>query len=66
MRWKFPPISLHSSIKHLTSDIKNIKDSLNCMAKYTGNKQIDLKRSNDMEDLKGIGKTVWNLISLVY
>ena len=36
------------------------------MAKYTGNKQIDLKRSNDMEDLKDIGKTVWNLISLVY
>ncbi|KAL9712224.1 hypothetical protein Ac2012v2_005302 [Leucoagaricus gongylophorus] len=27
------------------------------MAKYTGNKQIDLKRSNDMEDLKDIGKT---------
>jgi len=36
------------------------------MAKYTGNKQINPKRSNDMEDLKGISKAVWNLISLVY
>jgi len=36
------------------------------MAKYIGNKQIDLKRSNDMEDLKGVGEAVWNLISLIY
>jgi len=28
------------------------------MAKYIGNKQIDLKRSNDMEDLKDVGEVV--------
>jgi len=28
------------------------------MAKYIGNKQIDSKRSNDMDDLKDIGEAV--------
>jgi len=28
------------------------------MAKYIGNKQIDPKRSNDMDDLKDIGEAV--------
>ena len=56
MRWKFPPTSLYSSIKYLISNIKNIKNSLNCMAKYINNKQIDPKRSNDIEDLKGVDK----------
>jgi len=59
-------ISLHSSTKHLTSDTKNIRDSLNHIAKYIGNKQIDLKRFNNIEDLKDIGEAVWNLISSVY
>ena len=36
----FHPISLHGSIEHLASDAKNIKDSLNFMAKYISNKQV--------------------------
>ena len=62
----FHPISLHGFIKYLTSDTKNIRNLLNCIAKYIGNKQINPKRSNNMEDLKGVGEAIWNLISSVY
>ena len=34
----FYPISLHSSIKYLVLNSKNIKDSLNFMAKYISHK----------------------------
>jgi len=36
------------------------------MAKYISNKKIKSLESNDIEDLKGIGKAIWNLVSLVY
>ena len=62
----FHPISLHSSMEYLASDAKNIKDLLNFMAKYILNKQVDLVRSNDLNDFKAIGEVLWNLISLVY
>jgi len=62
----FHPISLHSSIKYIASDSKNIKDSLNFMARYIVNKQVDPVKSNNLEDFKSIGKVIWNLISLVY
>jgi len=62
----FHSISLHGSIEHLASDTKNIKDSLNFMTKYILNKQVDLVRSNDLNDFKSIGEVLWNLISLVY
>ena len=62
----FHPISLHSSMEHLALDTKNIKDLLNFMTKYISNKQVGLVRSNDLNDFKGIGKTLWNLISSVY
>jgi len=62
----FYPISLHSLIKHLVSDLKNIKDFLNFMAKYISNKQVDSSKSNDLEDFYGMGKVVWNFISSVY
>jgi len=62
----FHPISLHGSIEYIVSDAKNIKDSLNFMAWYISNKQVDAVRSNDLEDLKGIGEAVWNFISSVY
>ena len=39
-------ISLHKSIEHFTSDSKNIKDSLNFMAKYISNKQINNSKAN--------------------
>jgi len=62
----FHPISLHSSIEHIASDSKNIKDLLNFMAKYIAKKQVNLAKSDDLEDFKGIGEVIWNLISLVY
>ena len=45
-------------MEHLTSDAKNIRDSLNFVAKYILNKQVDLARSNDLNDFKDIGETV--------
>ena len=62
----FHPISLHSSIEHIALDSKNIKNSLNFIAKYITNKQVDLAKSNNLEDFKSIGEVIWNLISLVY
>ena len=54
----FHPISLHDSIKYLALDLKNIKDSLNFMAKYITNKQVDLAKSNDLENFNSIGKAI--------
>ena len=62
----FHSISLHRSIKHITSDSKNIKDSLNFMAKYIVNKQVDSSKTNNLEDFHDIGKAVWNFIFSVY
>jgi len=62
----FHPISLHGSMEYLASDTKNIKDLLNFMAKYISNKQVNLVRSNNLNNFKGIGEALWHLISLVY
>ena len=62
----FHSISLHGSLKHLASNTKNIKDSLNFVAKYISNKEIDSRKLNDIQDFKGISKAIWNLISSVY
>jgi len=62
----FYPILLHSLIKHIASNAKNIKDFLKFMAKYISNKQINLAKANDLDDFNDIGEAVWNLISSVY
>ena len=62
----FHPISLHGSIKHIASDTKCIKDSLNFMAKYISNKKVNSKNANNLKDFDGIGDSVWNFISVVY
>ncbi len=54
----FYSISLHGSIEYLALDSKNIKDSLNFMAKYITNKQVNPAKSNDLKDFKGIGKAI--------
>ena len=54
----FYPISLHKSIEHIASDAKNIKDSLNFIARYITNKQVDSFKSNDLEDFNGIDKAI--------
>jgi len=62
----FQSISLHGSIKHIASDTKSIKDSLNFMVKYVSNKKVNPKTANDLKNLDGIGDSVWNFISSIY
>ena len=62
----FYPISLHSLIEYIALDTKNIKDSLNFIARYIANKQINSSKTNDLEDFNGIRESIWNFISSVY
>ena len=51
----FHPISLHGSIEHFASDSKNIKVSLNFLAKYIKNKQVNGNMINNLADFDGMG-----------
>ena len=62
----FHPISLHGFIEHFTFDSKNIKVTLNFMAKYIQNKQVNGGKVNDLNDFDGMGDAIWNFISAVY
>jgi len=62
----FYAIFLHKSIKHLASDIKNIKDSLHRMGKYIKDKAINDNNPNNVKDLYGISKAIWEFLSAVY
>jgi len=62
----FHPISLHSFIEHFASDAKNIKVSLNFLAKYIQGKQVNGNKANDLDDFDGMGDAIWNFISSVY
>jgi len=62
----FHPISLHGSIEHFASDSKNIKVTLNFLAIYILNKQVNGNAVNDLGDFNGIGDAIWNFISAVY
>ena len=53
-------------MKYITSDAKNIKDSLNFIARYIANKQVNSSKANDLEDFNNIGEFIWDFISLVY
>ena len=53
-------------MKHLASDIKNIKDSLHKMKKYILGKMIDGDRANDIRDLEDISKAAWRFITALY
>ena len=59
-------ISLHGSIKHFASDSKNIKVSLNFLAKYIKNKQVNGGKVNKLNNFDGMGDAIWNFISSVY
>ena len=54
----FYPISLHGSIEHFASDTKNIKVSLNFLAKYIQRKQINGNKVNDLNDFDGMGDAI--------
>jgi len=62
----FHPISLHGSIKHFASDSKSIKVTLDFLAKYIRNKQVNGNMVNDLADFDGMGNAIWNFISSVY
>ena len=62
----FHPISLHGSVEHFASDSKNIKVTLNFLAKYIQNKQVNGNAANDLSDFDGMGDAIWNFISSVY
>jgi len=52
-------------MEHLVSDIKNIKNSLQRMGKYIRGKSIN-NDPNNIKDLKGVGKVVWEFLSSIY
>lgn len=62
----FRAISLHGSMEHLASDIKNIKDLLLRMQNYILSKSIEGDKANNIKDLEGVGKAVWSFISAFY
>ena len=59
-------ISFHGSIEHFISDSKNIKVTLNFLAKYIQNKQVNGGKVNNLDDFNGMGDAIWNFISAVY
>ena len=54
----FHPISLYSSIEHFASDSKNIKVSLDFLAKYIRNKQVNNNKVNNLGDFDGMGDAI--------
>ena len=62
----FHPILLHGLIEHFALDLKNIKDSLNFIAKFPFNKQVNSGKANELNDFNGMSNAIWNFISLVY
>ena len=62
----FHPIFLHGSIEHFASDTKNIKVTLNFLAKYIQGKQVNGGKVNNLSNFDGMGDAIWNFISSVY
>ena len=62
----FNAILLHRFMKHLASDVKNIKDSLIRMYKYILGKAIKGDKANSVKDLKNVSKAVWESILSLY
>ena len=60
----FHPISLHGSIKHFALDLKNIKVTLNFLAKHIRNKQVNNEKVNNLGDFDGMGDAIWNFYLL--
>ena len=54
----FHPISLHGSIEQIASDVKNIKDSLNFMARYISNKKVNPSKANKLENFNSISNSI--------
>ena len=48
------------------SDSKNIKTTLNFLAKYIQGKQVNSGKVNNLNDFDGMGDAIWNFIFSVY
>ena len=66
MKWLFSPHFFYGSIEHFASDSKSIKVSLNFLAKYIRNKQVNGNMINNLTDFDGMSDVIWNFISSVY
>jgi len=53
-------------MEHMPSDMLNFKESLSRMRKYMLGKAIESDSANDVEDLNGMGKALWEFISAIY
>jgi len=53
-------------MEHIASDVLNIKNSLLRIKKYISGKFINGDKANNFKDLSGMGKSIWEFISLVY
>ena len=53
-------------MEHLASDVLNIKESLIRMKKYITSKSINGAKANNVKDLMGMGKALWEFINAVY
>ena len=62
----FHAVSLHGSMEHLASDALNIKESLIRMKKYITGKSIEGLKANNIKNLMGMGKALWEFINMVY
>jgi len=57
---------IYSFIKHLVSNISNIKESLGRIQKYILSKTIESNNTNNIKDLEGVSKAAWSLILSLY
>jgi len=53
-------------MEYIPSNIENIKVSLMQVSDYIINKSVNRGKVNDFDDLKGISKVTWDLISTIY
>jgi len=53
-------------MEHLVHDTKNIKVTLDFMAKYILNKKVNDIKANNITEFEGMGDAIWNFISSVY
>lgn len=62
----FRTISIHGSIEHITSDIKNINKSLERVQRYILGKGIKGNKANEIKNLEEFGKGAWRFILALY
>ena len=53
-------------MKHIAFDVFSIKNSLLRIKKYISGKSINGNKANNFKNLSGMGKSIWEFISLVY